>query len=280
MREACSGAAPPNATRVRPRASLPLSIAWTRAAFAMFSSTISLTPSAASSTASASGSATSLPHRRLGRVAVERHAAAGKAGRVDAAEQQIGVGHGRRGAAAAVAGRPRIGAGAVRPDGDPLQPVDAGDRAAAGADLDHLDDRDAQWQAAALLEAVDPRDLEGAVGLRLQIVDQADLRGRAAHVVGQHLVEPALPGDLGGEDRAAGGAGFDEPHREADRGLDRGQPAARQHQKQRAGEALRAAASLPDRRDSGRSAAAHRHWRRPSRSARIRASRATRRSTT
>ena len=56
--------------------------------------------------------------------------------------------------------------------------------AAAGADLDHLDDRNAQWQTAALLEAVDARDLKGPVGLRFQIVDQADLRGRAAHVVG------------------------------------------------------------------------------------------------
>ena len=48
-RAACNGAAPPKAIRVRGRKSLPLSIAWTRAALAMFSSTISLTPSAACS---------------------------------------------------------------------------------------------------------------------------------------------------------------------------------------------------------------------------------------
>src|SRR5260221_414900 len=47
-RAAWSGAAPPNATRVRSARFLPRSIAWTRAAFAMFSSTISLTPRAAS----------------------------------------------------------------------------------------------------------------------------------------------------------------------------------------------------------------------------------------
>ena len=179
-----------------------------------------------------------MPQRRFGRVAVERHAPAGKAGRVDPPEQQIGIGHGRPGPAAAIAGRPRIGASAVRPDGDPLQTVDPRDRAAAGADLDHLDDRDAQWQPAALLEAVDPRDLKGAVGLRLQIVDQADLRGGPAHVIGQNFVEAALAGDLGGEDGAARRPRLDEPHRKADRGLDRGQPAARQHQEQRAGKPL------------------------------------------
>ncbi len=47
-----------------------------------------------------------------------------------------------------------------------------------------------------------------------------------------------MPGDLAGEDRAARRARFDEPHRKADRGLDRGQPAARQHQEERAHEAL------------------------------------------
>ena len=48
-RAACSGAAPPKAISVRASSSLPRSTACTRAAFAMFSSTISLTPNAASS---------------------------------------------------------------------------------------------------------------------------------------------------------------------------------------------------------------------------------------
>ena len=65
-------------------------------------------------------------------------------------------------AAAAVAGRAGLGAGAVGPDRDALQRVDAGDRAAAGADLDHLDDRDAHRQAAALQEARGAVDLERA----------------------------------------------------------------------------------------------------------------------
>ena len=246
----------------------------------MFSSTISLTPSAASSTRELERLGHLAPHRRLGRGAVERHAAAGKPGRdrCGRAARSASVTVGAV-AAAAVAGRARIGPGAVRPDGDPLQPVDPRDRAAAGADLDHLDDRDAQRQAAALFEAVDARDLEGAAGLRLQIVDQADLRGGAAHVVGQHLVEPALPGDLGGEDRAARRARFDEPHRKADRGLDRGQPAARQHQEQRAGEPLAPQQRLEVGEVAADHAAGHRRWRRRSRSARIRASPARPRST-
>src|SRR5207248_11315365 len=146
-----------------------------------------------------------LLHRAFGGLLIERHAAAGKAKRVDTAEQEIGVGHGRRLAAAPVAGGARIGAGAVGADGDALQLVDARDRAAAGPDPDHLDDRDAQWQAAALFEAVDARDLESAARPLLKIIDQANLRGRAAHIVREHRVEPALSRDLTGEDGAAGG---------------------------------------------------------------------------
>src|SRR5262249_35555799 len=102
-----------------------------------------------------------LMYRRLGGGAVERHAPAGKTVRIDAPKQQIGIRYGRVHTAAAVAGRSWVRAGAVRSDGDPLQPVDARDRAAPGADLDHLDDRDAQRQPAAFFEAVDARDLEG-----------------------------------------------------------------------------------------------------------------------
>ena len=157
---------------------------------------------------------------------VQLEVAAEKAFRLDMAEHHVAVGHGRPRAAAAVAGGARIGAGAVGADGDAFQLVDARDRAAAGPDLDHLDDRDAQWQAAALFEAVDARDLESAAGLRLKIVDQADLRGRAAHIVRQNGVEPALPRDLAGKDGTPGGAAFDKTHRKADCGFDRRQPAS------------------------------------------------------
>ncbi len=107
------------------------------------------------------------------------------------------------------------------------------DRAAAGADLHHLDHRNPQRQSGAFAEPPDPRDLERARGLRLAIVDQADLRGGAAHVERQHVGDAALPRDGGGEDRAAGGPAFHQADREAARGLDRGQAAARQHQEHR-----------------------------------------------
>ena len=108
--------------------------------------------------------------------------AAGEVGGIDAAQHDVGIGHGGLRAAAAVARRAGLGAGAFRADIDARQRIDRGDRAAAGADLDHLDHRDAQRQAAALQEAVLPRHLEGARMLRLAVVDQADLGRRAAHV--------------------------------------------------------------------------------------------------
>ncbi len=176
-------------------------------------------------------------HRRRGAGGVQRQPAAGKRRGIDAPEDEIGVGDGGLAAAAPVADGPRLGPGAVGADADAAQRVDARDRAAAGADLDHLDDGDAQRQAAALLETVDARHLEDAAGLRLGIVDEADLGGRAAHVVGQHLREAALLRHVAREDGAAGRTGFDQPHREADRRRDGGDAAARHHQEQRTGEA-------------------------------------------
>src|SRR5215471_208204 len=142
-RAACSGAAPPKAISVRGRRSLPLSIACTRAAFAMFSSTISLMPSAACSVARLSGAPICSSTACF--------------------------------AAASVTRRPWLRTGAVRTHDDAPQRIDARDRAAAGADLDHFDHRNAQRQPAALEKAVDPRHLEGARGLRLRLVDEADL---------------------------------------------------------------------------------------------------------
>ena len=65
---------------------------------------------------------------------VERHAAAEQAARREPPEHEVGVGDGRLGAAAAVAGRARLRAGALRPDLQQPVAVEPGDRAAAGAD--------------------------------------------------------------------------------------------------------------------------------------------------
>ena len=164
--------------------------------------------------------------------------------RVVAAEGQVRIRHRRPQPAAAVAGRPRIRPRALGPDGDAPHAVHRRERPAAGADLHHLDHRNPQRQAGALLEPADARHLEGAGGLRLILVDHADLRGRPAHVEGQHLGQPALLRDMGGEDRPARRPGFHQPDRVAHRRLEGGEPAAREHHEQRAGEAAGAEPGL------------------------------------
>ena len=64
------------------------------------------------------------------------------------------------GAAAAVARRAGVGAGRLGPDLQQTELVDAGQAAAAGADLDEVDRRHRDREARALLEAVDAGDLE------------------------------------------------------------------------------------------------------------------------
>ena len=167
-RQACSGAPPPKAIMVQAAMSWPRSMAWTRAALAMFSSTISVTPAAGQKSLRPSLSPMFFCSAALAAGLVERDLAAGEIGGIDLAQRQVGIGHGGFGAAAAIAGGAGGGARAVRPDRDAPQLVDARDGAAAGADLHHLDHRDAQRQAGALHEAVGARDLElaGALAAR------------------------------------------------------------------------------------------------------------------
>ena len=100
--------------------------------------------------------------------------------RVEPPEHQIGVGDGRLGAAAAVADRAGIGAGAFRADLDQAGGIDAGDRAAAGADRVHLDHRHVDRHRIFDLDLVG----DG----RLGIADQRDIGRGAAHVVGDEVV--------------------------------------------------------------------------------------------
>ena len=81
---------------------------------------------------------------------------------IDLAEHQIGIGHGRFDTTAAIAGGARRRAGAVGADGDALQLVDAGNRAATGAYLDHLDDGNAHRKPGTLHVAIGAGDLEFA----------------------------------------------------------------------------------------------------------------------
>ena len=129
------------------------------------------------------------PSRRSAAAAVELHVAAEEIVGIEQPEHQVGVGDGRLVAAAAVAGRTGIGAGALRADLEQPERVDMGDAAAAGADLDHVDRRDGDRQPAAFLEAVAAVDLEQPGDQRLAVLDQAGLGGGAAHVEGHQPVE-------------------------------------------------------------------------------------------
>src|SRR5947208_523211 len=82
---------------------------------------------------------------------------------------------------------PRLRAGTQRADLQQADVVEMGNRAAAGADLDQLQGRDAHRQAAALDEAALARDLEAVGDRGLAVVDDAELGGGAAHVEGQHM---------------------------------------------------------------------------------------------
>src|SRR5207344_2658050 len=85
-------------------------------------------------------------------------------------------------APAAIAGRPWGRARALRAHGEPTQLIDRGDRAATGADLDHVDDGDAQGEPASLQESIVTGHLERPRHLGLIVVEEADLGRRAAHV--------------------------------------------------------------------------------------------------
>ena len=132
-----------------------------------------------------------LPDRALGELAVGLEAAAlavAEGGlRRDVAEHDVGVGDRRLGAAAVVADRPGQRARALRPDAQAAAVlVDPGDRAAAGADRDHLERRHA---VAELAE-------QGVVGgQRRAVLDDPDVEARAAHVGGDDVAGPELLGD-------------------------------------------------------------------------------------
>ena len=137
--------------------------------------------------------------RFLRRFHVEGHFAAEEVLGVDAAEQQVGVGHRRALAACAVAGGAGVRARALGPHAQHAALVDPGDGAAAradGADVDHGDlDGDAELHLVVGGEVLLPAHDGRRVG-----------RG-AAHVEGDEVADPAQLGDMLARDHAAGGAG-------------------------------------------------------------------------
>ena len=186
-------------------------------------------PQAASITLSAERLGDLLLDRALGGRDVELHLPAEEILRIEHAEHEVGVGRRRLGAAAAVAGRARIGAGAARPDAQ-LAEFDRGDAAAAGADrIDvdrahlHVGAGDGEFRARDRPPADDHADVEaGAADIGGQDVvgaDQFAHRLRAHDAGGgpreQREHRPVV--EHGGRQHAAG-AGHHQ-HRHAHAGL-------------------------------------------------------------
>ena len=111
---------------------------------------------------------------------VERDAAGEIAG-VEQAEDKARIGHGRHGAAAAVAGWSRLGLGAFGSDLQGAGLVEPGDAAAARPDRVHIDHLDAQRKAA---------DAALAGRHRRAVADHADIGAGAAHIERDQVAEP------------------------------------------------------------------------------------------
>ena len=149
---------------------------------------------------------------------------------VDAAEHDIGVGHGRPVAAEAVADRARIGARRFGADLEQAAAIDPGDRAAARADGRDLDHRRAHDQA------------EIDRGLRRQRVpavgDQRHVEAGPAHVAGDDVGEARAARDMRGRDDAGRRTRQGRADRQMARDLGGHDAAIRLHDQELAAEAV------------------------------------------
>ena len=140
--------------------------------------------------------------RAVGGAGVERHRPADQL-RAEAAEHDVGVGVRGLLVAAQVTRGPGIRAGRLRAVAERAGAVDPGQRAAAGADRQHLDRREAD-RVAVLDEPLlrDPL---------LALVDERDVGARAAHVEADRVRVAAQHRDVAARDRARGDARRGEP---------------------------------------------------------------------
>ena len=115
---------------------------------------------------------------------------------MDAAEDDVRVGHCRRGAFA-VTGRAGIRAGAFGTDTQQAAGVDACEGSAARADGMNIEHGDADGQT------VD----DGFGGMARFAIDQTDIGGGAAHVESENAADAAGAGSGDSADHAAGGSG-------------------------------------------------------------------------
>ncbi len=197
--QACSGPAPPKANRAKSRGSWPRAIDTMRIAPAIF-----ILPSRSTAPAA------SLPSRPVARPILSAKMARTASTPTGSATASSLPGCSRPSTrlasvmvgstpAAAVADRSGPGAGALRADLDQARRVDAGDRAAAGADRVHVDHRHVDRHGVLDLGLVGDR--------RLGVADQRHVGRGAAHVVGDEVGIAGAPAGVGGGDHARGRAG-------------------------------------------------------------------------
>ena len=160
----------------------------------MFALAIRSTPSAASSTLRPERLCDP-PLDRLARpIDVELHPPFQEEVVRDAPEHELRVRIRRLPAPLPVTGGAGVGARALRPAPRVAGGIEPGDRAAAGADRDDVDRREADRHA--------PLEVEGPRQLRLSVPDDGDVRARAAHVEAHDVAPAARSRDRGARDHA------------------------------------------------------------------------------
>ena len=188
---------------------------------------------------------------------VEVHVATEEVLGIEHSEREVGVGHRRPRAAAAVTRRPWVGAGGFRTDLQQSELIDARQASATGADLDQVDRRHGHRKAGALLEPVHARHFKCVGDLRLAADDQARLGRGAPHVEAQQSILAAVAGEPTSGQRTGCGAALDQSDRSAGRVVGRHDTPVRQHHQHRAAESLRGEPFLqfvevrPDHRHGG-----------------------------
>nr|WP_244938662.1 hypothetical protein [Actinomadura madurae] len=110
----------------------------------------------------------------------QAHLAARELVRVEASGDEVGVGDRGHGAPGSVGDRARVRSRAAGPDLEQAEVVEAGDRAAARADLDHVDHGEPEREPRPGLELVQPSGLEPVREGRRAVLDDAHLGGGAA----------------------------------------------------------------------------------------------------
>ena len=171
-----------------------------------------------------------------GLAGLEPHLAAEEVSGIEPAQHEVGVGDGRFGAAAPVAGRPGHRAGAARPDIKTALVVEPGDRAAADADFENVDHVAADREA-----RIRPADVIDRFHGVAAALDHRAFRRGAAHVERDEVIDTEQMAVACRADAAADRTGLHERDRLAAAAFGRNDAAVRAHQQQRSGKAAAAA---------------------------------------